>query len=154
MYCLKNVDRRHSKYDSTCACSSCKLSFQSNGGANFSKQGPTFCIIRAPWYFLNVHKVNPERISKACPKLFCSNFFVVAFVSSWANLKTNLGSYTPGNLQLQATVSSNISGFLARLQPLHLDHDYVGKGRSNVSKSTLFIQEAWQGPHVFEASCD
>ena len=87
-------------------------------------------------------QVNPERISKACPKLFCSNFFVVAFVSSWANLETNLGSYTPGNLQLQATVSSNISGFLARLQPLHLDHDYVGKGRSNVSKSTLFIQEA------------
>ena len=91
---------------------------------------------------LNVHKVNPERISKACPKIFCSKFFVVAFVSSWANLKTNLGSYTPGNLQLQATVSFNISGFLARLQPLHLDHDYVGKGRSNISKSTLFIQEA------------
>ena len=90
----------------------------------------------------NVHKVNPERISKACPKAFCSKFFVVAFVSSWANLKTNLGSYTPGNLQLQATVSSNISGFLARLQPLHLDHDYVGKGRSNISKSTFFIQEA------------
>ena len=91
---------------------------------------------------LNVHKVSPERISQACPKNFCSKFFVVAFVSSWANLKTNLGSYTPGNLQLQATVSSNISGFLARLQPLHLDHDYVGKGRSNISKSTLFIQEA------------
>ena len=93
---------------------------------------------------VDVHKVNPERISKACPKLFCSKFLVVAFVSSWANLKTNLGSYTPGNLQLQATVSSNINGFLARLQPLHLDHDYVGKGRSNISKSTLFIQEAWQ----------
>ena len=93
---------------------------------------------------VDVHKVNPERISKACPKLFCSNFLVVAFVSSWANLETNLGSYTPGNLQLQATVSSNISGFLARLQPLHLDHDYVGKGRSNISKSTLFIREAWQ----------
>ena len=71
-----------------------------------------------------MHKINPERISKACPKLFCSNFLVVAFVSSWANLETNLGSHTPGNLQLQATVSSNISGFLARLQPLHLDHDY------------------------------
>ena len=98
---------------------------------------------------LNVHKVNPERISKACPKVFCSKFFVVAFVSSWANLKTNLGSYTPGNLQLQATVSSNISGFLARLQPLHLDHDYVGKGRSNISKSTFFIQEAWPRPNVF-----
>ena len=53
---------------------------------------------------LNVHKVSPERISQACPKNFCSKFFVVAFVSSWANLKTNLGSYTPGNLQLQASV--------------------------------------------------
>ena len=91
---------------------------------------------------LHVHKVNPKRISKACPKIFCSKFFVVAFVSSWANLKTNLGSYTPSNLQLQAAVSSNINGFLARLQPLHLDHDYVGKGRSNISKSTLFIREA------------
>ena len=101
---------------------------------------------------LHVHKVSPERVSQACPKSFCSKFFVVAFVSSWANLKTNLGSYTPSNLQLQATVSSNISGFLARLQPLHLDHDYVGKGRSNVSKSTLFIQEAWRRPHAFEAS--
>ena len=101
---------------------------------------------------LHVHKVNPKRISKACPKIFCSKFFVVAFVSSWANLKTNLGSYTPSNLQLQAAVSSNINGFLARLQPLHLDHDCVGKGRSNVSKSTLFIQEAWKRPHVFEAS--
>ena len=75
-------------------------------------------------------------------KNFLFKIFVVAFVWSWANVETNLGSYTPGNLQLQATVSSNISGFLARLQPLHLDHDYVGKGRSNISKSTLFIQEA------------
>ena len=108
--------------------------------------GANFLYHLCALILLNVHKVNPERISKACPQGFCSKFFVVAFVSSWAsswaNLKTNLGSYTPGNLQLQATVSSNISSFLARLQPLHLDHDYVGKGRSNVSKSTLFIQEA------------
>ena len=33
---------------------------------------------------LNVNKVSPERISQACPKSFCSKFFVVAFVSSWA----------------------------------------------------------------------
>ena len=107
--------------------------------------GANFLYHLCALILLNVHKVSPERISQACPKSFCSKFFVVAFVSSWANLKTNLGSYTPGNLQLQATVSSNISGFLARLQPLHLDHDYVGnvgKGRSNVSKSTFFIQEA------------
>ena len=102
---------------------------------------------------LNVHKVNPERISQACPKNFCSKFFVVAFVSSWANLKTNLGSYTPGNLQLQATVSSNISSFLARLQPLHLDHDYVGKGRSNVSKSTFFVKEACSSVNNFFFVC-
>ena len=111
-------------------------------------EGPTFQLGANFFYHwgalmeLNVHKVNPERISQACPKNFCSKFFVVAFVSSWANLKTNLGSYTPSNLQLQAAVSSNINGFLARLQPLHLDHDYVGKGRSNISNSTLFIQEA------------
>ena len=117
-------------------------------GPTFQNRGQLFVsLVRLNTFqklapILNVHKANPERISKACPKLFCSNFLVVAFVSSWANLETNLGSYTPGNLQLQATVSSNISGFLARLQPLHLDHDYVGKGRSNVSKSTLFIQEA------------
>ena len=111
-------------------------------GPTFQNRGQLFVSFVRLDTFLNVHKVNPERISKACPKVFCSKFFVVAFVSSWANLKTNLGSYTPGNLQLQATVSSNISGFLARLQPLHLDHDYVGKGRSNISKSTFFIQEA------------
>ena len=120
-------------------------------------EGPTFQLGANFFYHLcaliqlNVHKVNPERISQACPKNFCSKIFVVAFVSSWANLKTNLGSYTQGNLQLQATVSSNINGFLARLQPLHLDHDYVWKGRSNISKSTLFILEAWQRPYVFEA---
>ena len=116
--------------------------FQNNFqlGANFLYH---LCALR----LLNVHKVNPERISQACPKSFCSKFFVVAFVSSWANLKTNLGSYTPGNLQLQATVSSNISGFLARLQPLHLDHGYVVKGRSSISKSTFFIPEACSTLH-------
>ena len=35
-----------------------------------------------------------------------------------------------------------IGGFLARLQPLHLNHACVATGRSNISKSTLFIQEA------------
>ena len=115
--------------------------------------GANFLYHLCALILVNVHKVSPERISQACPKSFCSKFFVVAFVSSWANLKTNLGSYTPGNLQLQATVSSNISGFLARLQPLHLDHDYVGKGRSNISKSTLFIPEAWLRPQAFDMLC-
>ena len=81
-------------------------------GPTFQNRGQLFVsFVRlntlAP--ILNVHKANPERISKACPKIFCSKFFVVAFVSSWANLKTNLGSYTPSNLQLQAAVSSNIN---------------------------------------------
>ena len=115
--------------------------------------GANFLYHLCAFILLNVHQVNPERISQACPKNVCSKFFVVAFVSSWANLKTNLGSYTPGNLQLQATVSSNISSFLAKLQPLHLDHDYVGKGRSNVSKSTLFIQEACSSVNNFFSVC-
>ena len=53
---------------------------------------------------------------------------------------------------MQLAVASNsfpqhsiaIGGFLVRLQPLHLDESCVVKGRSIMSKSTLFIQEAWQ----------
>ena len=48
---------------------------------------------------------------------------------------------------MQLAVASNsfsqhsiaIGGFLVRLQPLHLDYGRVPKGRSIISKSTLFI---------------
>ena len=55
-------------------------------GPTLQNRGQLFVSFVRLDIFLNVHKVNPERISKACPKIFCSNFFVVAFVSSWANL--------------------------------------------------------------------